>query len=101
MAKTKSLKASKQRAEATRAAITAVHGYLPPDVLTNAELARMVDTSDSWITERTGIKQRHILKSEGLGTSHMGAEAGGGVLAKNRTPPRGVGLPVCAPPPPG
>ena len=65
-----------------RAAITAVHGYVPPDVLTNAELARMVDTTDAWITERTGIKERHILKGEGLGTSHMGAEAVRGLLAK-------------------
>ncbi|HEX2538877.1 MAG TPA: 3-oxoacyl-ACP synthase, partial [Pseudolabrys sp.] len=44
-----------------RAAITAVHGYVPPDLLTNADLARMVDTTDAWITERTGIKERHIL----------------------------------------
>ena len=51
-----------------RAAITAVHGYVPPDVLTNAELARMVDTTDAWIVERTGIKERHILHGEGLGT---------------------------------
>jgi 3-oxoacyl-[acyl-carrier-protein] synthase-3 len=58
-----------------RASITAVHGYVPPDLLTNAELARLVDTSDAWITERTGIKERHILKGEGLGTSHMAAEA--------------------------
>ena len=58
-----------------RAAITGVHGYVPDYVLTNGELARMVDTSDAWITERTGIKERRILKGEGLGTSHMGAEA--------------------------
>ena len=57
----------------SRAAITAVHGYVPPDLLTNAELARLVDTSDAWITERSGIKERHILKGEGLGTSHMAA----------------------------
>ncbi len=56
-------------------AITGVCGYLPDYVLTNAELARLVDTSDAWIIERTGIKERHILKGEGLGTSHMGAEA--------------------------
>ena len=67
-----------------RAAITAVHGYVPPDLLTNAELARMVDTTDAWITERTGIKERHILKGEGLGTSHMGAEAVRGLLAQDR-----------------
>ena len=38
-----------------RATITAVHGYVPPDLLTNADLARLVDTTDAWITERTGI----------------------------------------------
>jgi len=48
-----------------------VCGYVPPDVLGNAELAKMVDTSDEWITERTGIKERRILKGKGLGTSHM------------------------------
>ena len=81
---------------ATRAAITAVHGYLPPDVLTNAELARMVDTTDAWISERTGIKERRILKGEGLGTSHMGAEAVRGLLAKTKTDPADVELLICA-----
>jgi 3-oxoacyl-[acyl-carrier-protein] synthase-3 len=79
-----------------RAAITAVHGYLPPDLLTNAELARMVDTSDAWITERTGIKERHIQKGEGLGTSHMGAEAVRGLLQKTGTKPEDVDLLICA-----
>src|SRR5438067_13892054 len=79
-----------------RAAIMAVHGYVPPDVLTNAELAKMVDTSDAWITERTGIKERHILKGKGLGTSHMGAEAVRGLLAKSGTPPKEVDLLICA-----
>ena len=79
-----------------RAAITAVHGYVPPDLLTNAELARLVDTSDSWITERTGIKERHILKGEGLGTSHMAAEAVRGLLAKTGTKPEEVDLLICA-----
>ena len=80
----------------THAAITAVHGYLPPDLLTNAELARMVDTSDAWITERTGIKERHILKGEGLGTSHMAAEAVRGLLAKTGTKPEDIDLLICA-----
>jgi len=80
----------------SRAAITAVHGYLPPDLLTNAELAQMVDTSDAWITERTGIKQRHILKGEGLGSSHMGAEAVRGLLAKTGTKPEDIELLICA-----
>jgi 3-oxoacyl-[acyl-carrier-protein] synthase-3 len=79
-----------------RASITAVHGYLPPDLLTNAELARMVDTSDAWITERTGIKERHILRGEGLGTSHMAAEAVRGLLQKTGTKPEEVDLLICA-----
>ena len=79
-----------------RASISAVHGYLPPDLLTNAELARMVDTSDAWITERTGIKERHILRGEGLGTSHMAAEAVRGLLQKTGTKPDEVDLLICA-----
>jgi 3-oxoacyl-[acyl-carrier-protein] synthase-3 len=96
MAKAKTVKASPRSAKSARAAITAVHGYVPPDVLTNAELAHMVDTSDAWITERTGIKERHILKGEGLGTSHMGAEAVRGLLQKTGTAPKDVDLLICA-----
>jgi len=81
---------------APRASITAVHGYVPPDLLTNAELARMVDTSDAWITERTGIKERHIQKGEGLGTSHMAAEAVRGLLQKTGTKPEDIDLLICA-----
>ncbi|MCW5680221.1 MAG: ketoacyl-ACP synthase III [Xanthobacteraceae bacterium] len=79
-----------------KAAIVGVHGYVPPDVLTNADLARMVDTTDEWITERTGIKQRHILKGEGLGTSHMGAEAVRGLLAKTGAKAGEIDLLICA-----
>jgi 3-oxoacyl-[acyl-carrier-protein] synthase-3 len=79
-----------------RAAITAVHGHLPDYVLDNAELARMVDTSDTWITERTGIRERRILKGEGLGTSHMAAEAVRGLMARSGTHPGDVELLVCA-----
>src|ERR1700683_4753403 len=89
-------KAKAARRPAACAAITAVHGYVPPDVLTNAELAQMVDTSDQWITERTGIKERHILKGKGLGTSHMGAEAVRGLLHKTGTAPGDVDLLICA-----
>jgi 3-oxoacyl-[acyl-carrier-protein] synthase-3 len=78
------------------AAITGVYGYLPDYVLTNAELARMVDTSDAWITERTGIKERRILKGEGMGTSHMGAEAVRGLLKRTGTAPAEVDLLICA-----
>ena len=56
----------------------------------------MVDTSDEWIIERTGIKERHILKGKGLGTSHMGAEAVRGLLKKTGTAPGDVDLLICA-----
>lgn len=79
-----------------RASITAVHGYVPPDLLTNADLAQLVDTTDAWITERTGIKERHILKGEGLGTSHMAAEAVRGLLEKTGTGPDEIDLLICA-----
>jgi 3-oxoacyl-[acyl-carrier-protein] synthase-3 len=79
-----------------RPAITGVYGYLPDYVLTNAELARMVDTSDAWITERTGIKERRILKGEGLGTSHMGAEAVRGLLQRTGNKANDVDLLICA-----
>ena len=79
-----------------RAAITGVHGYVPDYVLTNGELARMVDTSDAWITERTGIKERRILKGEGLGTSHMAAEAVRRLFAQTDTRPEDVDLLICA-----
>jgi hypothetical protein len=57
------------------AAITAVSGWVPPDILSNKDLEKMVDTNDEWIQSRTGIKERRILKGEGLATSDMGAEA--------------------------
>ena len=79
-----------------RAAITGVCGYVPPDLLTNAKLAQMVDTTDEWIVERTGIKERHILIGKGLGTSHMGAEAVRGLLTKTATAPCDVDLLICA-----
>jgi 3-oxoacyl-[acyl-carrier-protein] synthase-3 len=79
-----------------RAAITGVHGHLPDYVLDNVELARMVDTSDAWITERTGIKERRILKGEGLGTSHMAAQAVRGLFARTGTSPQEVDLLICA-----
>jgi len=64
------------------AAITAVNGYVPDYVLTNHELETMVDTNDEWITTRTGIKERRILKGEGLATSDMAVPAVQGLLKK-------------------
>src|SRR3569833_4661483 len=66
----------------THAAITAVNGYAPDYVLTNKELETMVDTNDEWITSRTGIKERRILKGEGLATSDMAVPAVEGLLKK-------------------
>jgi 3-oxoacyl-[acyl-carrier-protein] synthase-3 len=85
-----------RRRHGVRAAITGVHGYLPDYVLGNAELAALVDTSDSWIVERTGIKERRILKGEGLGTSHMASAAVKGLLEKTDTSPADIDLLICA-----
>ncbi len=57
------------------AAITAVAGYVPDYVLTNSELEKLVPTTSEWIESRTGIKERRILKGEGLGTSDMCVKA--------------------------
>ncbi|HMR20003.1 MAG TPA: beta-ketoacyl-ACP synthase III [Sphingobacterium sp.] len=64
------------------AAITAVNGYVPDYILTNKELETMVDTNDEWIVSRTGIKERRILKGEGLATSDLAAPAVKGLLEK-------------------
>jgi 3-oxoacyl-[acyl-carrier-protein] synthase-3 len=85
-----------RRRDGVRAAITGVHGHLPDYVLSNAELAKLVDTTDSWIIERTGIKERRILKGEGLGTSHMASTAVKGLLDKTATRPADVDLLICA-----
>lgn len=79
-----------------RAAITGVATYVPEYILTNAELETMVDTTDQWITERTGIKERRILKGEGLGASFMGAKAVQALLDKTNTRPEEIDLLVCA-----
>src|ERR1700741_3126810 len=65
-----------------RAAITAVGGYVPDYILTNEELSTMVDTNDEWITSRTGIKERRILKGEGKGLSDMCIAASEELLKK-------------------
>lgn len=78
------------------AAITAVGGYVPDYVLTNAELETMVDTNDEWIRSRTGIEERHILKGEGLGTSDMAVEAIRRCLDKRGISPLDIELIICA-----
>lgn len=69
------------------AIITGVAGYVPDYVLNNEELSRMVDTNDEWITVRTGIKERRILKDEGLGTSYMARKAAKLLLKKTGADP--------------
>ena len=71
-----------------KAAITGIEAFLPDYILTNEELSGMVDTSDEWIMQRVGIKERRILKGEGLATSDMGAEATKKLLAKTGTSPK-------------
>lgn len=79
-----------------RAKISGIHGWVPPYILTNAELEKMVETTDEWILSRTGIRERHILKGEGLGTSDLGAEAVKGLLEKTGTRPEEIDLLICA-----
>jgi 3-oxoacyl-[acyl-carrier-protein] synthase-3 len=76
------------------AAITGVQGFVPKDVLSNEDLAKIVDTSDEWITSRTGIKERRIMKNGA--SSDMAAEAVKGLLEKTNTNPLDVDLVVLA-----
>lgn len=80
----------------TLAAITGVQGYVPETVLTNADLEKMVDTTDEWITSRTGIKERRILRGEGKGFTEMGYRAVEMLLEKTDTNPDEVDLVICA-----
>ncbi|MFL2625611.1 MAG: beta-ketoacyl-ACP synthase III [Flavobacteriaceae bacterium] len=78
------------------AAITAVGAYVPEFVLTNAMLETMVDTNDEWITTRTGIKERRILKKEGKGTSFLAIRAAKDLLQKSGVDPLTIDLVVVA-----
>ncbi|WMN11711.1 beta-ketoacyl-ACP synthase III [Marivirga salinae] len=78
------------------AAITGVHGWVPDYVLTNKELETMVDTNDEWITSRTGIKERRILKGENQGTSVIGTQAVKGLLEKTGNKAEDIDLLICA-----
>lgn len=79
-----------------RAAITGINGYVPEDVLTNADFEKMVDTTDEWITSRTGIKERRILKGNHTGTSELASKAVRGLLEKTGTDPKDIDLVICA-----
>ena len=77
------------------AKITGVAGYVPPKVLTNADLEKMVDTNDEWIRTRTGIRERHIVEN-GAATSDMATEAAKQLLAQTNTDPADIDLIVVA-----
>ncbi len=79
-----------------RAAITGIGAYLPEYRLTNEEISTLVETSDEWIMQRIGIKERRILKEEGKATSDMGAAAIKELLDKTGTKPEEIDLLICA-----
>ena len=78
------------------AAITSVGGYVPDYVMTNKELEKIVDTTDEWITTRTGIKERRVLKGEGKATSDMGAEVVKQICDKRGISPKEIDLVLVA-----
>lgn len=78
-----------------RAAITGIGGFVPSYVLTNEEISKMVDTTDEWIMERIGIKERRILLEEGLATSDMATSAVNQLLEKTGTAPEEVDMLLC------
>lgn len=78
-----------------RAAITAVAGFLPNNIVTNADLEKIIDTTDEWITTRTGIKQRHLENDPNKATSDMGAEAVKLLCKKRGIDPSEIDLLLC------
>ena len=79
-----------------RATIAGVSGYLPDHVLTNVALEKMINTTDAWITTRTGIKERRILKGDQQGSSVMGIQAVQRLLEQTHTAPEDIDLLICA-----
>jgi 3-oxoacyl-[acyl-carrier-protein] synthase III len=77
------------------AKITGVAGYVPPNVLTNADLEKIVETNDEWIRTRTGIRERHKV-GLGMASSHMATEAANALLAQTATNPNDIDLIVLA-----
>jgi len=82
--------------EKTKAIITGVGGYVPDYILNNDELSNMVDTSDDWIMQRIGIKERRILKEKNKASAYMGTNAVKELLEKTRTSPKDIELLICA-----
>jgi len=77
------------------AAITGIEAYTPPDILTNADLEKMVDTTDEWIVTRTGIRERHILKDPNKGSSDLAVPAVKKLLEKTGTLPEEIDMVIC------
>ncbi len=77
------------------AKITGVAGYLPPKVLTNADLEKMVETNDEWIVSRTGIRERHLVE-KGTATSHLATQAAKTLLEQTKTDPADIDMIVLA-----
>ena len=78
------------------AAITAVGSYLPEHILTNSMLEEMVDTNEEWITSRTGIKERRILKDPNLGTSYLAIKAAEDLIQKKKLDPKEIDAVIVA-----
>ena len=82
--------------ENINAVITGVGGYVPDYILTNDEISKMVDTTDEWIMGRIGIKERRILKDEGLGTSYIARKAVKQLIKRTHTNPDDIDLVIVA-----
>lgn len=78
------------------AAITAVGGYVPEDVMTNADIERMVDTSDEWIQTRVGIKERRVLRDKAKGSSYLAIQAVQGMMKRHHLDPKDFDLVICS-----
>lgn len=77
------------------AKITGVTGYVPPKVMTNADLERIVETNDEWIRTRTGIRERHVVE-KGMASSHLATEAAKALLAQTKTDPAEIDMLIVA-----
>ena len=82
--------------ESINAVITGVGGYVPDYILTNDEISKMVDTTDEWIMGRIGIKERRILKEEGLGTSYIARKAAKQLMQRTKANPDDIDLVIVA-----
>lgn len=85
-----------KRTNHTKAAITAVGGYVPDTILSNEDLEKMVDTNDAWITSRTGIKERRIVKDPNKATSFLAIEAAQDLISNHQIDPSSIDLVIVA-----